>query len=167
MAFLDKLFAAVPEGSRLSELPNRLKDLGVDSARLLAEFLGDEPVPIVLEVLGIEVGGLSDEEMALLNGYLIDIANLSRVEKRARDGQTHLDDALHVTRRKREVEGEPGKAAAAVAPLPGLKAGRKRVGAKTGSGSTGIAEQDRVQRDRWNCRLQEALVRVDAPSVRE
>ena len=99
-------------------------------------------------------------------------SDIAGVERRRRNSETHFDDALEVlSKRRRELEspggGSSGAATRSVVPLPGLRAGKRRLRRAAAGRSTGMAQQDQVQRDRWNARLGDVLVGAGAPSVRD
>ena len=140
--------------------------MGVDNARVLHELWGAEVEATVMELLGVEVGDLTLEERAYLEQVARRAEEMARVEKRIRSSESHLDDEAAVLKAARSAV-PVSSSASAKPPLPGLRAGMKRVGGRGRGGTGSLAEQDRVLRDRWNERLGAALVRVNAPTVQD
>ena len=128
---------------------------------------------MALELIGVEVGELDAVEAGHLQEYLRHIEGVANLDRRKRSMDTHLDDGLIVLRKQRLEAAGPSSGAVgssavrSVLPLPGMRAGKRRLRAAAAQRATGLAQADAVMRDRWNTRLESVLVQADAVSVRD
>ena len=162
--------AALEGASRgaLSHLRSECTRFGI-TPRVLLDVAGGDVSGFIQELLALsEPPG--QEELEALSELGRSASRLAALERRVRAGESHLDDAAVVAKRRRQAaSGLPleKEEAGASRPLPGLRPGGRSFAMDSGAGPSSLAEVDCKARDRWAQRFLEALRGANAPSLRE
>jgi hypothetical protein len=147
----------------LRGLEAKLSEAGAVDIRVVSDLLRTEAFETVADLLGLEEG-FQEEELVLVEAFFKKVGAGASIQKRIRSVESYADDVLAVLRKERcaKKEDEPARLRP---PLPGLKAPLQKAGRFQGGTTSGLAEHDSRERQKWNLRLTRVLSEAGAPML--